>query len=63
MLSDKLDHKYPEPFGQEWQDKYRNAKAYESVAEDVVNFFVNLESESERLAALEKEEQTSIEEA
>lgn len=63
MLTSKLDNKYPSPDEEGWELKYKFAKAYEHVAEDIVNFFVGLDSDFVRLSELEKEEEKSVEEA
>jgi predicted glycosyl hydrolase (DUF1957 family) len=49
--------------GPEWEDQYRWAKAYESVAADVVNFVVGLKNQLSTLIEKEKEKETSIEDA
>lgn len=62
-LSQQLDQEYPKPVGEEWQDKYRYAKAYEQVAADLVNYFISLKSQYISLLEKEKEKETSIDEA
>lgn len=62
-LSTKLDQEYPKPVGPEWQDQYRWAKAYESVAADVVEFFIGLKNQGTILAEKEKEEEPNFDEA
>lgn len=49
--------------GPEWQDQYRWAKAYESVAADVVEFFIGLKNQGTILAEKEKEEEPNFDEA
>lgn len=49
--------------GEEWQDKYRYAKAYEQVAADIINLLVGLRSQYISLLEKEKEKEGNIEEA
>jgi hypothetical protein len=46
-----------------WEDQYRYAKAYETVASDIVNFIIGLKNQLTPLIEKEKEHETSIEDA
>jgi hypothetical protein len=46
--------------GEEWQDKYRYAKAYEQVAADTVNFIIGLKNQFTALIEKEKEHEPDL---
>ena len=62
-LSDKLGEEYPKPVGEEWQDKYRYARAYEAASSDMVNFLIGLKNQYLTLLEKEKHKEESIEDA
>ena len=53
FLSHKLEEEYPTPNKRGWEDKYRYARAMEQVSVELLNHWLNLKSEHERLTKLE----------
>jgi hypothetical protein len=62
-LSDQLSKEYPRPMGDQWQDQYRYARAYEQVAADLVNFLIGLKNQLTVINEKQKTPETSIDEA
>ena len=57
---DQLEQEYPDPVGLEWQDKYRNAKAFEKLASIFVQTISSLHNQYLELCNRESEDEPSI---
>ena len=62
-LSRQLEEEYPAPNKRGWEERYRYARAYEKASVAIVNFWIGLRSQYERLCKQEKDGKKSIEEA